>query len=158
MIFFFLSGRDLWRIWRAKSSLAAYETFPTFDVIPERLINLNTHTTTHTQHNTFSLFLFIERYLGYLLKKKRWTLTWFTPHLLAGRKEMQEGSASGRVLVLLGVWHFAIFTWFLNVFCRMHQAITSAQIAHWFTVGAQFANIRITNEVKKEAEPEAAVR
>ncbi|ROL49634.1 ATP-dependent RNA helicase TDRD9 [Anabarilius grahami] len=40
----------------------------------------------------------------------------------------------------------------------MHQAITSAQIAHWFTVGAQFANIRITNEVKKEAEPEAAVR
>lgn len=71
MIFFFLSGRDLWRIWRAKSSLAAYETFPTFDVIPERLINLNTHTTTHTQHNTFSLFLFIERYLGYLLKKKK---------------------------------------------------------------------------------------
>lgn len=38
----------------------------------------------------------------------------------------------------------------------MHQAITSAQIAHWFTVGAQFANIRITNEAKKaEAEDNA---
>ncbi|TRZ03643.1 hypothetical protein DNTS_008603 [Danionella cerebrum] len=35
----------------------------------------------------------------------------------------------------------------------MHQAITSAQISQWFTVGAQFANVRITNEVKKE-EPE----
>lgn len=34
----------------------------------------------------------------------------------------------------------------------MHQATTSAQIAHWFTVGAQFANIRITDEVKKESE------
>lgn len=32
----------------------------------------------------------------------------------------------------------------------MHQATTSAQIAHWFTVGTQFANIRITDEVKKE--------
>ncbi|XP_056089120.1 ATP-dependent RNA helicase TDRD9 [Rhinichthys klamathensis goyatoka] len=41
----------------------------------------------------------------------------------------------------------------------MHQAITSAQIAHWFTVGAQFANIRITDEVKKLDEPKAtAVR
>lgn len=37
----------------------------------------------------------------------------------------------------------------------MNQAITSAQIAHWFTVGAQFANIRITDEVKKQYEPEA---
>uniref|UniRef100_A0A673GW50 ATP-dependent RNA helicase TDRD9 n=1 Tax=Sinocyclocheilus rhinocerous TaxID=307959 RepID=A0A673GW50_9TELE len=34
----------------------------------------------------------------------------------------------------------------------MHQAITSAQIAHWFTVGVQFANITITDEVKKQAE------
>ncbi|TRZ00335.1 hypothetical protein DNTS_015844 [Danionella cerebrum] len=39
----------------------------------------------------------------------------------------------------------------------MHQAITSAQISQWFTVGAQFANVRITNEVKKE-EPETPVR
>uniref|UniRef100_A0A8C1IR37 ATP-dependent RNA helicase TDRD9 n=1 Tax=Cyprinus carpio TaxID=7962 RepID=A0A8C1IR37_CYPCA len=37
----------------------------------------------------------------------------------------------------------------------MHQAITSAQIAHWFTVGVQFANITITDEVKKEAEAPA---
>lgn len=34
----------------------------------------------------------------------------------------------------------------------MRQAATSAQIAHWFTVGAQFANITITDEVKKESE------
>ncbi len=38
----------------------------------------------------------------------------------------------------------------------MHQAITSAQIAHWFTVGVQFANITITDEVKKQAEAPAA--
>ncbi|RXN17568.1 ATP-dependent RNA helicase TDRD9 [Labeo rohita] len=37
----------------------------------------------------------------------------------------------------------------------MHQAITSAQIAHWFTVGVQFANITITDEVKKQAKAEA---
>jgi len=43
----------------------------------------------------------------------------------------------------------------LNVLCRMHQAITSDQIAHWFTVGAQFANVRITDEVKKLDEPKA---
>ncbi|XP_058652261.1 ATP-dependent RNA helicase TDRD9 isoform X2 [Onychostoma macrolepis] len=37
----------------------------------------------------------------------------------------------------------------------MHQAITSAQIAHWFTVGVQFANITITDEVKRQAKAEA---
>lgn len=44
---------------------------------------------------------------------------------------------------------------FLCGLCRMHQAITSAQIAHWFTVGVQFANITITDEVKKQAKAEA---
>ncbi|XP_052007459.1 ATP-dependent RNA helicase TDRD9 [Xyrauchen texanus] len=36
----------------------------------------------------------------------------------------------------------------------MRQAITSAQIAHWFTVGTQFANIRITDEVKTQSQPD----
>ncbi|XP_076841783.1 ATP-dependent RNA helicase TDRD9 [Brachyhypopomus gauderio] len=34
----------------------------------------------------------------------------------------------------------------------MKQAITAEQITEWFTFGAQFANVRITDEVKKEAE------
>lgn len=72
----------------------------------------------------------------------------------AARKEMLE-SASGRMWALLGVWLFVVFSWFLYGLCRMHQAITSAQIAHWFTVGVQFANITITDEVKKEAEAPA---
>ncbi|XP_072532828.1 ATP-dependent RNA helicase TDRD9 [Salminus brasiliensis] len=33
----------------------------------------------------------------------------------------------------------------------MKQAVTSEQIAQWFTVGAQFANVRITEEPKQES-------
>ncbi|XP_026888009.2 ATP-dependent RNA helicase TDRD9 isoform X1 [Electrophorus electricus] len=35
----------------------------------------------------------------------------------------------------------------------MKQAITAEQIAEWFTLGAQFANVRITPEVQKASKP-----
>ncbi|XP_030628475.1 ATP-dependent RNA helicase TDRD9 [Chanos chanos] len=38
----------------------------------------------------------------------------------------------------------------------MKQAVTSEQIAEWFTIGTQFASVRITDETKKEAKSESA--
>ncbi|KAL6488110.1 hypothetical protein MHYP_G00047360 [Metynnis hypsauchen] len=40
----------------------------------------------------------------------------------------------------------------------MKQAITAEQITKWFTIGAQFANVRITDEPKKESRADPASR
>ncbi|XP_066535114.1 ATP-dependent RNA helicase TDRD9 isoform X2 [Hoplias malabaricus] len=37
----------------------------------------------------------------------------------------------------------------------MKQAITAEQITQWFTIGAQFANVRITDEPKRESGPDS---